>query len=89
VLLEAMACRCPVIASDIAPCRELITHDQHGLLAPVGDPAAFAKAITGVLTDPVAAARRGEAAIGRVQQRHDLSRVAGQWVHVYQRLLGS
>lgn len=89
VLLEAMACRCPVIASDIAPCRELITHDLHGLLAPVGDPAAFAGAIGRVLSDPVAAARRSEAAIARIEQRHDLGRVADQWMHVYDRLLGS
>lgn len=89
VLLEAMACRCPVIASDIAPCRELMTHDLHGLLAPVGDPAAFAGAIGHVLSDPVAAARRSEAAIARIEQRHDLGRVAGQWMHVYDRFLGS
>jgi len=89
VLLEAMACRCPVVASDIQPCQELITHNQHGLLAPVGHPKAFAEAIAHVLADRIAAARRCEAAVGRVEQRHDLSRVAEQWVHLYQRLLGS
>jgi glycosyltransferase involved in cell wall biosynthesis len=36
-LLNAMACGCPIVASDTAPVREVITHGETGLLAPFTD----------------------------------------------------
>ena len=51
-LVEAMAIGCVIVASDTAPVREAITHEQNGLLTPFHDPEALAEKITGVLADP-------------------------------------
>lgn len=50
-LMEAMAAGVPPIVSDIAPNLELVTHEQTGLVVPVGDKAAFAMAADRVLKD--------------------------------------
>lgn len=88
VLIEAMACRCPVIASDIAPCRELVTHGIEGLLASVGDAEAFAAGIVNVLDDREGAATRSRAARNRILKSHDIRSVSKLWVELYERLLG-
>jgi glycosyltransferase involved in cell wall biosynthesis len=50
-LREALAMARPVISSDVAGNRELITHERTGLLVPPGDPAALAEAIEQMLAD--------------------------------------
>jgi glycosyltransferase involved in cell wall biosynthesis len=52
-LLEAMACNTPVIASDVAALREVA--GDAARFVPPGDDAAFARAITDLLNDPLAA----------------------------------
>lgn len=47
---EAMAARCPVIASDLAPIREF--GQDVPLYAPVGDPEAIAEHVRGLMGDP-------------------------------------
>ena len=52
VLVEAMACGCPVISTDCpyGP-GEILENDKNGLLVPVGDEAALAEAIGRILQD--------------------------------------
>jgi len=57
VLIEAMACGRPVIASDLVGPREIVEDGEDGLLVPQGDPAALAAAIRVLAADP---AQRGE-----------------------------
>jgi glycosyltransferase involved in cell wall biosynthesis len=45
VVLEAMACACPIIVSDIPGCRELVTDGKNGFLVPIGRPDLFADAV--------------------------------------------
>ncbi len=45
VLLEAMSCAAPVVATRIPSFEDLLTDDEDGLLVPVGDPSAVAQAI--------------------------------------------
>ena len=63
VLIEAMACSVPIVATDcdFGP-REIIQHGENGLLAPPNDPEALALAILTVLNDHALAARLVEAA---------------------------
>lgn len=51
-IVEAMACRTPVVATDcdFGP-GEIITHGTNGLLVPVGDPTALAEHVLALLSD--------------------------------------
>jgi len=49
--LEGMAAGRPVVASDLASCRELLTHERTALLVPPGEPAPLAGAIRRLLVD--------------------------------------
>jgi glycosyltransferase involved in cell wall biosynthesis len=57
-VLEAMACRCPVILSDIPPHREIAAAAPRIPLVPVGDAAAFAKALRELMALPPKERRR-------------------------------
>lgn len=52
VLLEAMAAGLPVVASDIAGYRSVVTHGQEGLLVPPGRPRYLAIALRQLIDDP-------------------------------------
>ncbi len=62
VILEAMAAGRAIIASDIDGIRELITHEETGLLFTVDDPAALAVGLEQLLNDPALRKRLGQAA---------------------------
>lgn len=56
VVLEAWSARCPVIAAAAAGPRELILEDRDGLLVPLEDAPALARAIQSLRDDPIRAA---------------------------------
>ncbi len=87
-VLEAMACRCPVVASDIPSCRELIRHGLDGLLCPSQDADAFATATIELLDDRAKGRRMAEAAYEQALCRHDLASVVGQWQALYRLVSG-
>jgi phosphatidylinositol alpha-mannosyltransferase len=60
VLLEAMAAGLPIVASDIAGYRLVLTQDQQGLLVPPEDSRALAQAAIALLTAPQTRRRMGE-----------------------------
>jgi glycosyltransferase involved in cell wall biosynthesis len=51
VLLEAMACRVPVIATRVGGVPELVQDNQNGYLAPSGDMKALAEALRQALSN--------------------------------------
>lgn len=87
-LLEAMSCGLPVVATDCGTgMREIVRPGVDGLLTPVGDEAALARTLTGLMQDP---ARRAAlaAAAPEVCQRFGLARILGLWDELFRRVLG-
>ncbi|MCZ2355198.1 MAG: N-acetyl-alpha-D-glucosaminyl L-malate synthase BshA [Bacteroidia bacterium] len=65
--LEAMACEVPVIATDVGGLPELITHDQNGILCPMGATDAMAAAAIEILTNPTKHDAMAKAALTRAK----------------------
>ena len=84
-LLEAMAAGIPVIATNIAGNRHVITPGETGFLVKIGDRAGFARKTQTFLEDPTLAKRCGKAAQERVQQEFNVESIANQYLQVYQR----
>jgi len=59
VLLEAMASGVPIVATDLAGYRTVLTHEKEGLVAPPRNPAALAAALRRLLGDPALRAQMG------------------------------
>jgi glycosyltransferase involved in cell wall biosynthesis len=72
VLLEAMACGVPCVASDCAGNRSLITDGETGLLFDPRRPDELAARLRRVRDDPALAARLGKAGRALVAERYDL-----------------
>ena len=67
VVLEAMACGKPVIASDMGGNPDMVAHEQTGLLVPANNAAALAGAMQRLLDDPALRERMGTAALQKVK----------------------
>jgi glycosyltransferase involved in cell wall biosynthesis len=89
VLLEAAACGKALIATDVPGCREAVRHQVNGLLVPVRDAPALARAIEHLLVDGSTRERMGKAGRELVVREFALSRITGQMVALYRELLGT
>jgi phosphatidylinositol alpha-mannosyltransferase len=86
VLLEAMAARTPVVASDIDGYRNVVTDSHNGLLVPPGDAAALAAALRSVAGDAALAARlvdRGDARAAEMS----MHKLAQRYLEIYRDVL--
>lgn len=81
-LLEAMACGCPVVGTDVPGIRDLVEHGRTGLLADSAAEA-IASACQRLLDDPALAARLGAAARETMVERHSIDRMASDHVSLY------
>jgi glycosyltransferase involved in cell wall biosynthesis len=82
VAIEAMLAGLPVVASDVGGLRDVVQHAATGLLVPPADPGALAAALDGLLEDPQARRRMGEA--GRLRARQfEVSAVAPRIAEIY------
>ncbi len=70
-LLEAMSMQATVVASDVAPVREAVTHGKTGLLVDFFDPLALADQVIDVLANPQDFAHLGQAARQHVVEHYD------------------
>jgi glycosyltransferase involved in cell wall biosynthesis len=69
VLMEAMACRLPVVTTGISGIPELVQHDHNGLLVPDRDPEALALALAHLLDNPAIRQRLGRAGRETIEQQ--------------------
>ena len=85
--LEAMACGAPVVASNVGGLRGLVADGETGLLAPAGDAAALAAALSDLLGNPARARRMGAAGVER-SRGYSWARTASDLLRVYEELAG-
>ena len=86
-LLEGMAAARPIVASRVAGIPDVIGDAVHGLLVPERDPAALARAIGRLLSEPGLAARLGAAARRRVLEELTWDMAAERFEQVYAKAL--
>jgi glycosyltransferase involved in cell wall biosynthesis len=90
VLLEAMACGLPCIASHLPGSTDvMIDTGLNGYLVPPGESSALARALRTVLERPAEAARLGAAARATIEARFTIARVAEQWLAAYHEVLAT
>jgi glycosyltransferase involved in cell wall biosynthesis len=87
-LLEAAACGRAMIASDVPGCREVVVHEQTGLLFPVDNAVALADAMARLAADPQLCARYAAAARQRVVEKFASDIIGRQIVELYRTMLG-
>lgn len=85
-ILEAMASSLPVITTDIPENRQIISHNQNGLLYPVNDDIALETAIQSLYTKPKLRHRLGAAACLSVKNRFSLDTIASEWASFYRQM---
>lgn len=88
-VLEAMALGTPVVATGAGGTAELALDGVHALVVPPGDAAALARAIAVALDDPLAAARRAEAARARVERELSFDARMNAVEAIYEELAGA
>ncbi len=83
VLTEAFATGTPVVASDIAGYRDVLSHGEQGVLVPRGDATALAEALHDLAHEPERRARMARAA-GAAAERYAWPHVAEEVMTAYE-----
>ena len=86
-LIEAMAAGRPVVSTRAGGVEDVVTDGETGVVVPIGDAPAVARAVVDLLEDPARAARLGAAARASVVARFGSGRLVGDIDALYQRLL--
>ncbi len=79
VLMEAMASRIPVIASQVAGVAELVSDGENGFVIPAGDVETLTARLDQLLSDPALCARMGAAGRAKVEADFDIEKEA-EWL---------
>lgn len=87
VLLEAMACGSPVIATNISGSAEVVTDGDNGVLVPPGQPAAMADAILSLLHDPDRRQNLGRRARRTVEKSFTWHAIVDKFENMFQQVV--
>ena len=87
VVLEAMACALPVVATDVGGTREALRDGVEGFVIPPRDPKAAAAALRTLWRDPELRERMGSAGRARVEAEFTVERLTDEWVELYERVV--
>ena len=87
-LMEAAACGRPLVAADVPGCREVVRHEETGLLVPVRASAPLAAAIRRLIEDPGLRAKLGRRARQAALEEFAQEIISAQTLDVYRELLG-
>lgn len=86
VLVEAMACGTPTVATRVGGVVDVVDDGETGVLVDHGDPEALAEAIVGMLDDPKRRDAMGQAGRARVEERFTWEAVVDDLETVYDRV---
>lgn len=86
VLLEAMALRVPVVATNVSGSREIVRSGETGLLVPPRSPAHLAETILKVLDHPLEARQMADRA-HRIAAQYTIQNAAICYAEIYRRLV--
>jgi glycosyltransferase involved in cell wall biosynthesis len=86
-VLEAMACECPVVATDVGGISEQIQDGATGRLVPRGDASALAGTLLEVLSDRERSRQLGHAARHSVQEHFSADLFRRRHIELYESLL--
>jgi glycosyltransferase involved in cell wall biosynthesis len=87
VLLEAMACGCPVVATAVSGALDVVQDGVNGLLVPAHDPQIMALAVNRLLEQPQLVKNIREAARQTIVNHFAWGKIASKYIEQYQRLL--
>jgi glycosyltransferase involved in cell wall biosynthesis len=82
-LLEAMACGCPVITTDAGGIKEVVRHEQDGLLCPVDEPEKLADFAIDLLANDEKRKTLGRQARKRVEESFSLYTMVAELEQCY------
>ena len=88
VMLEAMASGCAMVASDIAPCRDLISPGRHGALCYPGAVGEFVAACQALIDQKEKRCYLSTNARERVERLHSLPSVVDLLARIYRSSVG-
>lgn len=88
-LLEAMACRLPVIATKIGGVVDIVESGRNGILVPPGDVSALRDAILSLLSDTSERERLAVEAYRTIRENYYIEAVASRYADLYRSLLGA
>jgi len=84
VLLEAMACSKPVVATDVMSIPEIVQPGKTGFLVPAKDVSALAEALDTLIANPELRDRFGKVGFQRVKRDFTVERMVQKTAEVYQ-----
>jgi len=87
VALEAGAAGIPVVGFHVTGLIDAVVHGETGILVPMGDSGALARALIKLLEDDALRERLGETARARVMQDFAVERIWEAWLELYKREL--
>jgi len=85
-ILDAMACRLPVVATKVGGIPEVVVHRETGILVPPRNPQAIARAILKLYNDKILAARLGQKGYEVVHRKFSSEAMAEKIVNLYKKL---
>lgn len=86
--IEAMSCGLPVVTTDCGGMREAVTDGEEGFVVPARDAKKMADAIIKLLNDPDLRFRMGKKAREKVLKEFSSDDQAGQFIDLYNKVLG-